>query len=144
MGSVDIELKDFEKAIEAVKSAIRLESDCVDHYCCLSALYLSLQKRKEALDAAREALRLNSASADAYLVLGCAFTTPNLSRCSGRLQSIAETESCKFEALANLGDAYHEPGQTLDAKTTLLRAQAIDAADLKLHRLLGEVYVALG
>jgi tetratricopeptide (TPR) repeat protein len=50
----------------------------------------------------------------------------------------------RLEALANLGDTYHELGQAEAAKIALVQAQAINGADPKLHRLLGAVYLELG
>jgi len=40
----------------------------------------------------------------------------------------------QFEALANLGDAYHELGRLDDAKNALVRARNMNPTDAKLRR----------
>jgi len=65
--------KDYQKAIESYKEAIRIKPDYVEAYCNLGIAYKASGDNKNAIESYKEAIRLKPNYAEAYCNLGVAY-----------------------------------------------------------------------
>jgi tetratricopeptide (TPR) repeat protein len=74
LGFCHVNLREYEKAIECFKEAIRLKPDYAIVYFNLGLLYTErLKQYQKAIEYLNEAIRLNQKNADAHAVLGDAY-----------------------------------------------------------------------